>query len=384
MRACEVFKKLKFLCSVVLALWLFGAPAFGVENRAQELEKMLAAEQVDWQEVRVRLLEMEDGVAFVTNRIRSPIYRVATRGMESLCYSFSGDPTERAKEFVRRALPGLIDCFSSTNTAVRSRALWMVGDLGGNAEPAVEPLIRVITSKEPEPANFIIRKSAVRSLGLIARKPEACLPVLGELFDHSDPQLARMAIDAVGRFESSAVALKPRLQAIAASTNEELAKAAKSALERLELPRRPQAGDSAPGLNLPFVLVEGGLDLQKLRGQLVYLDFWATTCAPCIPALEKCECLIEKHGNAWRGKVAVVAVAMDEDLKLVQTQIKKKGWGKVTHLWGGNATNVARAYRVGGVPDTLLIGPDGVILWRGHPNDCDLEMKAMEWVRESR
>ena len=92
---------------------------------------------------------------------------------------------------------------------------------------------------------------------------------------------------------------------------------------------------------------------------------------------------MEKHGNTWKGKITIVAVAMDEDVNLVRSHIKKWSWGRVTQLWGGNTASVARAYRVGGLPDTLLIGPDGVILWRGHPNDCDFESKAAEWLSKT-
>jgi hypothetical protein len=59
----------------------------------------------------------------------------------------------------------------------------------------------------------------------------------------------------------------------------------------------------------------------------------------------------------------------------VNSHVAQRGWDRWEHYWGGESTDsdfdapAARAFLVSGVPHAILIGPDGRILWRGHPLD---------------
>ena len=56
----------------------------------------------------------------------------------------------------------------------------------------------------------------------------------------------------------------------------------------------PEPGDPAPDLG--FELADGtALRLSDLEGKVVVIDFWATWCAPCRPAMSKLEELYQKH-----------------------------------------------------------------------------------------
>jgi hypothetical protein len=53
----------------------------------------------------------------------------------------------------------------------------------------------------------------------------------------------------------------------------------------------------------------------------------------------------------------------NEDADKVESYIESKGYTVRTSAGGGTSA----AYGVKGIPDSVLIGPDGVIVWRGHP-----------------
>lgn len=72
-----------------------------------------------------------------------------------------------------------------------------------------------------------------------------------------------------------------------------------------------ERGDTPPALSAPQR--DGTmLTLESLRGQLVYVDFWASWCAPCLQALPALDALYRKYGD--RG-FTVLAVNVDTERK---------------------------------------------------------------------
>jgi thiol-disulfide isomerase/thioredoxin len=107
-----------------------------------------------------------------------------------------------------------------------------------------------------------------------------------------------------------------------------------------------------------FVLLDGNkLTLESLRGRLVLVSFWATTCAPCVEELPE---LIKLY-KEWQPRgFELIAVAMPYDPPLrVQEFVKQHAvpypvaldvQGKVTSAFGG----------VPYIPAAFLIGPTGI------------------------
>lgn len=361
--------------SVELVSWSYAEPDRG------ELEKAFSRGAPA--EARHILLQLgNEGVVALTNRFHSPDHQIASRAIEVFCYGFAGDNTEQGRGFVARALPGLMTCLSGDRDAIRSRALWLIGNLGRKAEPALDQLLAA--AQGPESTRYIIKKAAIKSIGEIRSRPEQCLPVLVSLLEDEDAQIVEYAIRAIGLFESDAASHRGRLEALAQTNNEKIAAAAKAAMERLKLPPVPKAGDRAPDFRVPVVSGAGTVSLSEQRGKLVLLDFWSTTCPPCMAPLEKYERLLAENQNQWKNKIAVIAISMDSEVHAVRRHLQSRGWNRVTHLWNANQEDLARSYRIHGLPDTLLIDAHGFILWRGHPGDLDFEAKATEWLANVR
>ena len=118
-------------------------------------------------------------------------------------------------------------------------------------------------------------------------------------------------------------------------------------------------GEAAP----PFALDDlagDSVSLESFRGKAVLLNFWATWCIPCREEMPHLEALFQRH----RGD-GLVVVAVSEDtgrVKRVRRFVDKLG---LTYpvLWDLDG-DAGKAYRVSGLPATVLIGPDGTVRGR--------------------
>ena len=109
--------------------------------------------------------------------------------------------------------------------------------------------------------------------------------------------------------------------------------------------------------------------LAELRGKIVILDFWATDCGPCQPAMAEMQTYAAKH-PAWGDRVAVVSLSIDDKLAVAKTHLERKGWTQSLNLWageGGWKSAAAQAYSVSGIPTSYVIDANGVIVAAGHP-----------------
>ena len=75
------------------------------------------------------------------------------------------------------------------------------------------------------------------------------------------------------------------------------------------LPEGAAARPSAPSFELP-ARDGAALRLEDLRGEVVYLDFWASWCPPCLRSFPWMDALAERHAEAG---LRVVAVNLDAD-----------------------------------------------------------------------
>ncbi len=119
-------------------------------------------------------------------------------------------------------------------------------------------------------------------------------------------------------------------------------------------------GQKAPDFSVQNILSGNYLSLKHYKGQVVYLDFWASWCKPCLKSFPFMEELKQKYSK--RGLV-VIAVGLDEnrdDLMAFLEQIDPASF-IVAHNGKGD---IATRYNVQVMPSTYLIGRDGNIKLR--------------------
>ncbi|HUP77406.1 MAG TPA: thioredoxin-like domain-containing protein, partial [Pirellula sp.] len=143
--------------------------------------------------------------------------------------------------------------------------------------------------------------------------------------------------------------------------------------ENRDLLLPPGPGDSAP----KFEVKELALGAAKTypNGRYAILDFWAVWCGACQEPMAALNDTLSRKAAAWSNRVDVIAVNLDDSKDDVTRRIKEKGWRGFPNYWEprGFESDLAKLYQIVQLPTSLLIGPDGRILWRGDPRELDFE-----------
>jgi len=99
------------------------------------------------------------------------------------------------------------------------------------------------------------------------------------------------------------------------------------------------------------------IKLSDYRGKLVFLNFWATWCAPCIEEMPAMETLNQTFKDR---KFQMLAISVDNDWKLVNGFYKDYNLTLPAFLDPGH--QVANQYKVYKFPETFLIDGNGYVI----------------------
>lgn len=120
----------------------------------------------------------------------------------------------------------------------------------------------------------------------------------------------------------------------------------------------PMLGRPAPAFTL--ALFDGRtLRLEDLRGQVIFLNFWASWCPPCraeAPALEATWRRVKDQGVLFLG------ISTQDEEERARGFLDEFG---ITYPNGRDpGGRIAIDYGVWGLPETFFIGPDGRITYK--------------------
>lgn len=128
----------------------------------------------------------------------------------------------------------------------------------------------------------------------------------------------------------------------------------------LALPLTVQAveeGDTAPLFTLPDIQ-EGkpAISLESLRGKTVYVDFWASWCAPCLRSMPL---INELYGKYRDQDFEVIAINVDDPIEDGQDFLLDT---PLDYLIAADTDNVVlNEFGVTGMPTSFLIDEHGTV-----------------------
>jgi peroxiredoxin len=117
-----------------------------------------------------------------------------------------------------------------------------------------------------------------------------------------------------------------------------------------------EAGDAAPNCELTSFGNGQRQGLEQFRGKVLYLDFWASWCAPCarsFPFMNQLQSDLEGQG------LQVLGINMDEKPEDAQTFLAKYPANFTLAFDAGG--ECARTIGVKGMPSSYLIDRKGII-----------------------
>ncbi len=99
------------------------------------------------------------------------------------------------------------------------------------------------------------------------------------------------------------------------------------------------------------------LDLQTLKGKTIFMNYWATWCAPCVAEMPSIDGLYEKVGKD--PNIVFLMISEDKKMSTARGWVKRKGFSFPIYKL---ASPIADVYETGVVPTTFVISPEGKIV----------------------
>jgi len=109
-------------------------------------------------------------------------------------------------------------------------------------------------------------------------------------------------------------------------------------------------------LDMPLVSLGGEpANLKQFKGKVIFMNFWATWCAPCIAEMPNIQ---KMYDDTDPGKVAVVMVSLDEDPETARAFIERKELTLPVYFLTGRRPAM---YNSTVIPTTYIISANGYL-----------------------
>jgi thiol-disulfide isomerase/thioredoxin len=198
--------------------------------------------------------------------------------------------------------------------------------------------------------------------------PESLVPVVDEYTRRfpDDPALAPMEDQIYSRFIGSPnpTLAEERLPKLLQSSNPAVRDFAQAKM-------LVKVGRNRP-IDMKFKAIDGReVDLEKLRGKVVLIDFWATWCVPCMEEVPHLKKMYEQYRQQG---FEIVGISFDATPKAsnpsseeksadkLRAFLQEKGMSWPNYYDGkGWGNEMGKKYAIKGLPSKFLLGKDGLL-----------------------
>jgi peroxiredoxin len=163
---------------------------------------------------------------------------------------------------------------------------------------------------------------------------------------------------AISNYESTGASAKARSLAeklFASSAPQNCKLWAKGFLNRLD------AGGKA--VDMQFIALDGrSVDLKQLRGKVVLVDFWATSCGACVKELPRVKAVWDKFHSQG---LEIIGISCDTDKAALEQFVNSHEipWPQFFDGKHPFDNKYTVGFGIGGVPHVFFVNRNGLLCW---------------------
>ena len=125
---------------------------------------------------------------------------------------------------------------------------------------------------------------------------------------------------------------------------------------------QPKVEENGKQMSYSFTLedLDGNqVDFETLKGEVIFINFWATWCPPCIAEMPDIHRLYESE----KEEIKFVMISLDRDEKKAKAFIKKKNFEFPTYFLRSSLPN---SYDTHAIPTTYILDREGNVHVENH------------------
>jgi thiol-disulfide isomerase/thioredoxin len=146
-------------------------------------------------------------------------------------------------------------------------------------------------------------------------------------------------------------------------------------------------GDPAPALKVKEWVKGDPIDLEKDKGKIIVVEFWATWCGPCIASIPHLTALQGMMGDAGVRVIGLTSEdpnnSLDTVKRFVEDQGSKMGYTVAYDQGRETYEKFMGGVGAGGIPTAFIIDREGKLAWFGHPADPQMHSLLEEMTKGS-